>query len=35
MGDDVGIIFWGYIPAGLGNFERIPGYPYAEIVPKV
>jgi O-antigen biosynthesis protein len=33
-GDDVGIIFWGYIPAALGNFERVPGYPYAEIVPK-
>jgi len=27
-------IFWGYLPTGLANFEREPGFPHANIVPK-
>jgi glycosyltransferase involved in cell wall biosynthesis len=27
-------IFWGYLPSGLANFERVPGFPHANIVPK-
>jgi glycosyltransferase involved in cell wall biosynthesis len=27
-------IFWGYLPTGLSYFEREPGFPHANIVPK-
>ena len=32
--DKVAIIFWGYLPTALANFEREPGFPYASLIPK-
>jgi len=28
------VIFWGYLPTALANFEREPGFPTANLVPK-
>jgi glycosyltransferase involved in cell wall biosynthesis len=32
--DKIAVIFWGYLPTALANFERQPGFPYANLVPK-
>lgn len=32
---NVVVIFWGYLPTGLGTFVRKPGFPYAHIVPRL
>jgi glycosyltransferase involved in cell wall biosynthesis len=31
---DIAVIFWGYLPTELANFERQPGFPHADLVPK-
>jgi glycosyltransferase involved in cell wall biosynthesis len=30
----IAVIFWGYLPTGLGRFDRQPGFSFAQIVPK-
>jgi len=30
----IAMIFWGYLPTGFANFERLPGFSYANLVPK-
>jgi len=32
--DNIAFIFWGYLPTQFANFERSPGLPYANLVPK-
>ena len=33
-GKNVAAIFWGYLPTPFCNFERSPGFPHADLVPK-
>ena len=33
-GESVAAIFWGYLPTPYCNFERTPGFPHANLVPK-
>lgn len=33
-GDKIAVIFWGYLPTQLANFERHPGLPHANLIPK-
>lgn len=32
--ENVAAIFWGYLPTPFANFEREPGFPHANLVPK-
>lgn len=32
--EKIAVIFWGYLPTNLANYERTPGFPNANLVPK-
>lgn len=32
--DKIAMIFWGYLPTDFATYERSPGFPYANLVPK-
>lgn len=31
---DIAVVFWGYLPTQLAAFEREPGFPHANLLPK-